>query len=131
MEFGTGPASVSATAIESRRLSIAFQFGSHTGLGLRFGPHYRFEVACRLMGDSSADIKRPDDGVTFSVLEVAGLSKHGRRRSGRGCAARAGRSVGAAVDYPDVDMTAFAMNGGLDLRPSGYGEWTAGGVPFG
>lgn len=72
VEFGTGPALVSATEIDNRRLSTVFQFGSHIGVGMRFGPHGRFEVAYRLMHYSNADIKRPNDGMTFNVVEVAG-----------------------------------------------------------
>lgn len=71
-EFGTGPALLSATEIDNRRLSSAFQFGSHIGFGVSFGLHRRFEVAYRLMHYSNAGIKHPNDGATFNVLVAAG-----------------------------------------------------------
>lgn len=59
MEVGTGPALLSGTEIDNRRFSIAFQFGSHIGLGLRFGPKHRYEVSYRFMHYSNANLKVP------------------------------------------------------------------------
>ncbi|MGA7801829.1 MAG: acyloxyacyl hydrolase [Gammaproteobacteria bacterium] len=70
LEAGVGPALLSSTQIEGRRFSTAFQFGSHVGIGMRFGPEHRYELAYRLMHYSNADIKKPNHGITFNVLQL-------------------------------------------------------------
>lgn len=69
LEVGTGPALLSRTEIENRRFSTAFQFGSHIGLGMRFGPGRCYEISYRLMHYSNANLKFPNNGMTFNALQ--------------------------------------------------------------
>ena len=71
VEAGVGPALVSATHIDNLQFSTAFQFGSHIGAGIRFGPDHRYDLAYRFMHYSNADIKKPNDGISFSVVQLA------------------------------------------------------------
>ena len=69
-ELGLGAHLLSKTRIHARKFSTAFQFGEHVALGVRFGPRQSYSVAVRLSHVSNASIKSPNDGVTFTGLEL-------------------------------------------------------------
>jgi len=72
VEDGVGIRLVSHTRLyDERQLSTAFQFGELLGIGLRFCPRNACEAGIRLEHMSNADIKKPNDGVTFAALRVA------------------------------------------------------------
>ena len=56
------------TWIEERRLSTAFQFGEFVGVGFSFGDKHQFDLAARYQHISNADIKRPNDGLTYASI---------------------------------------------------------------
>lgn len=51
-----------------KRLSTAFEFGDHLGVGYVFAN--KWDVALKLQHFSNASIKEPNDGVNFVVLKV-------------------------------------------------------------
>ena len=59
---------LSHTWIENRRLSTAFQFGEFVGVGLSFGDKRQFDLGARYQHISNADIKRPNDGLTYPSI---------------------------------------------------------------
>lgn len=71
VEAGVGPAVLSRTRLERLRFSIKFQFGSHIGCGVLFGKNHRYDIAYRFMHYSNADIRRPNYGMSFNVLQFA------------------------------------------------------------
>lgn len=56
------------TRIEERRLSTAFQFGEFVGVGFAFGDKRQFDIGARYQHISNADIKRPNDGLTYGSI---------------------------------------------------------------
>ena len=56
------------TWIEERRLSTAFQFGEFVGVGFAFGDKRQFDIGARDQHISNADIKRPNDGLTYGSI---------------------------------------------------------------
>ncbi len=68
VEAGLGGALLSKTRIDTRHFSTAFQFGSHVGAGVRFGHDRRYELSYRFMHYSNADIKKPNQGISFNTL---------------------------------------------------------------
>jgi hypothetical protein len=56
------------TWIEERRLSTAFQFGEFVGVGFSFGDRREFDLAVRYQHISNADIKRPNDGLSYANI---------------------------------------------------------------
>lgn len=70
-EAGVGLAHLSESRLERLRFSTRFQFGSHIGCGVRFGRHHRYDIAYRLMHYSNADIRLPNYGMSFNVLQFA------------------------------------------------------------
>lgn len=65
-EVGVGAHLLSHTHLRGGpRLGTAFQFGEWLGAGLRFGAQHAFEAGLRLEHLSNADIKLPNDGITF------------------------------------------------------------------
>ena len=56
------------TWIEERRLSTAFQFGEFVGVGAAFGDKREFDIGVRYQHISNADIKRPNDGLTYGSI---------------------------------------------------------------
>lgn len=59
------------TLQEEKHFSTAFQFGEFLGAGLRFGTGGAHEIGVRLQHMSNADIKKPNDGITFVVVRAA------------------------------------------------------------
>lgn len=70
VELGTGPHLLSKLYDNNRRqLSTRFQFGSHLGLGYVFSSG--LDIAVRYQHYSNASIKKPNDGVNFTVIRIA------------------------------------------------------------
>jgi lipid A 3-O-deacylase len=46
------------------------QFGSHVGIGARFGNKDAFELSYRYQHISNASIKHPNNGINFNILRV-------------------------------------------------------------
>lgn len=70
VELGTGAHLLSELYDANRRqLSTRFQFGSHLGLGYVFSNG--LDLAIRYQHYSNASIKKPNDGVNFTVVRIA------------------------------------------------------------
>jgi lipid A 3-O-deacylase len=60
---------ISGTSVsEQGRFSTAFQFGTHGGVGARFGEHNAFEVGYCFQHISNAGIEHPNKGINFHIL---------------------------------------------------------------
>jgi lipid A 3-O-deacylase len=71
LEFGVGAHLISKTSVsDQRQFSTAFQFGSHVGIGARFGKKDAFELSYRYQHISNASIKHPNNGINFNILRV-------------------------------------------------------------
>lgn len=71
VEFGVGAHLLSETSVSTqRRFGTAFQFGSHAGIGARFGPKNAFDLGYRFQHLSNASIKTPNNGINFHVLRL-------------------------------------------------------------
>jgi lipid A 3-O-deacylase len=68
VEAAIGFNALSHTWIENRRLSTAFQFGEFVGVGFAFGDKRQFDFGARYQHISNADIKRPNDGLSYASL---------------------------------------------------------------
>lgn len=69
-ETGVGVHLLSHTSITSRTFSTALQFGSHLGVGYRFGGKQSYELSLRVQHLSNAAIKRPNGGINFGQLRL-------------------------------------------------------------
>jgi opacity protein-like surface antigen len=69
-EMGLGVHGLSHTSIGGNRMSTGFQFGSHIGLGYRFGTKQAFDLSYRFQHLSNAGIKHPNSGVNFNELRL-------------------------------------------------------------
>jgi hypothetical protein len=56
---------------EDKRFSTSFNFGSHVGLGLTFGPRHEHEVVLRVEHFSNAGIRHPNPGENFVQFRYA------------------------------------------------------------
>jgi len=66
VEAGIGIHLLSATRINNDRLfGTAFQFGELAGVGFSFGPTGEYELGLYVEHVSNADIKKPNDGLTY------------------------------------------------------------------
>jgi lipid A 3-O-deacylase len=71
IEAGAGAHLLSATSVSTeRRLGTSFQFGSHIGVGLRFGARGAFDLGYRYQHLSNAGIKHPNQGINFHLLRL-------------------------------------------------------------
>jgi len=71
LEFGVGAHLISETSVSNeRQFSTNFQFGSHVGIGARFGNKDAFELSYRYQHISNASIKHPNNGINFNILRV-------------------------------------------------------------
>ena len=68
VEAAVGFNALTHTRIENRRLSTAFQFGEFVGVGFTFGDKNQFDLGARYQHISNADIKRPDDGLSYPSI---------------------------------------------------------------
>lgn len=71
LDTGVGAHLLSHTTITTRSFSTAFQFGSHLGVGYRFGGRQSYELSMRVQHLSNAAIKRPNGGINFAQLRLA------------------------------------------------------------
>ncbi len=72
VDAGIGGHLLSHTSLQGGpNFGTAFQFGEWIGTGLRFGPGMAYEVGLRVEHLSNADIKLPNDGITFASLRAA------------------------------------------------------------
>ncbi|MGE5668434.1 MAG: acyloxyacyl hydrolase [Betaproteobacteria bacterium] len=72
VDAGIGGHLLSHTSLQGGpNFGTAFQFGEWIGTGLRFGAGMAWEVGLRLEHLSNADIKLPNDGITFVSLRAA------------------------------------------------------------
>ena len=69
-EAGVGAHLLSHSSIGDKRMSTAFQFGTHVGFGYRFGAKSAYEVGYRFQHVSNAGIKTPNPGINFHQLRV-------------------------------------------------------------
>jgi lipid A 3-O-deacylase len=70
VEAGIGFHLLSHSSIGDNRLSTAFQFGSHVGVGYRFGARRSFEAGYRFQHISNAGIKDPNAGMNFHQVRA-------------------------------------------------------------
>ena len=68
VEMAIGFNALTHTWIENRRLSTAFQFGEFVGVGFSFGEKNQFDLGARYQHISNADIKRPNDGLSYASI---------------------------------------------------------------
>jgi lipid A 3-O-deacylase len=61
---------LSHTSIGDKRLSTAFQFGDHIGVGYRFGAKSHYELSYRFQHLSNAGIKHPNPGINFHQVRL-------------------------------------------------------------
>jgi lipid A 3-O-deacylase len=68
VEAGLGAHLLSRSQIGDKRLSTSFHFGSHAGVGYRFGERGQFDVGYRFQHLSNAGIKKPNPGINFNQI---------------------------------------------------------------
>ena len=68
IEGSVGLNLLTRTRIDDRELSTAFQFGEFIGAGIAFGARREFDIGVRYQHVSNADIKKPNDGLTFGSV---------------------------------------------------------------
>jgi hypothetical protein len=68
VEAAIGFNALTHTWIENRRLSTAFQIGEFGGVGFAFGDRRQFDLGARYQHISNADIKRPNDGLSYASI---------------------------------------------------------------
>lgn len=71
LEGAVGLHLLSRPSAFGRRISTAFEFGDHVGIGLRV--QERFEFSYRLQHYSNAGIARPNGGMNFHILRAVYL----------------------------------------------------------
>lgn len=70
LEGGIGASLLSATALDNRRLSTAFQFNEMIGVGMPFGERGHYEVSVSLNHVSNGDIKKPNNGFSYGAVSL-------------------------------------------------------------
>jgi lipid A 3-O-deacylase len=55
---------------DDRDLGSNYHFGSHIGVGLRFGKQSEFDIGYRLQHISNAGLKQPNEGINFNLLHL-------------------------------------------------------------
>jgi hypothetical protein len=70
VEAGVGAHLLSATALDNRRMSTAFQFGEQLAIGVRVPGTVPLSISLRGEHVSNGGIKRPNAGATFAVVRV-------------------------------------------------------------
>jgi len=70
VEAGIGLHLLSHSSIGGRRMSTAFQFGDHIGVGYRFGARQAYDLSYRFQHMSNASIKRPNPGINFNQIRL-------------------------------------------------------------
>lgn len=69
-EVGVGAHFLSHTSLGNKNFSTSFQFGSHVGIGYRFGAKNAFDLSYGYQHLSNADIKQPNDGIDFHEIRL-------------------------------------------------------------
>ncbi len=67
-EIGIGAHVMSEDEIQDKDFSILFAFGSHGGVGARFGPKRQFELGYRYQHLSNASIGESNPGINFHIV---------------------------------------------------------------
>ncbi len=71
VELGLGLHLLSKTSVGlERKFGSAVQFGSHLGVGLRFGDKGRYDLSYRYQHLSNAGIKAPNQGINYHLLRM-------------------------------------------------------------
>lgn len=70
IEGGIGAHFLSQTSLGDKTFSTSFQFGSHIGVGYRFGAHNAFDISYAYQHLSNASIKTPNDGIDFHEIRL-------------------------------------------------------------
>ncbi|MGZ8156868.1 MAG: acyloxyacyl hydrolase [Burkholderiales bacterium] len=70
VEAGIGFHLLSHSSIGDKRMSTAFQFGDHIGIGYRFGAKSGYDVGYRFQHVSNGGIKHPNSGINFHQVRV-------------------------------------------------------------
>ncbi len=70
LEGGLGIHLLSRIHIGTRNLGSAFQFGTHAGLGVRFGSNEQYDLAWRIEHLSNAGLREPNPGINFTMVRV-------------------------------------------------------------
>ena len=70
VEAGLGIHLLSHSSIGDTRMSTAFQFGNHIGVGYRFGAKGSYDLGYRFQHLSNASIKRPNAGINFHQIRA-------------------------------------------------------------
>ena len=71
LEAGVGAHLLSQSSVDTeRRFGTLFQFGSHLGVGMRFGAKQAYDIAYRFQHLSNASIKDPNQGINFHLLRL-------------------------------------------------------------
>jgi lipid A 3-O-deacylase len=61
---------LSHTSIGDKRMSTAFQFGDHIGVGYRFGAKSHYDLSYRFQHLSNGGIKHPNPGINFHQIRL-------------------------------------------------------------
>ena len=69
-EAAVGAHLLSNVRFSDLNLSTSFQFGSHIGAGVFFGPDRRFSLVYRFQHLSNASVKQPNPGIEFHLLQL-------------------------------------------------------------
>ena len=69
-EFGIGAHLHTEDGIGDENFDIPFAFGSHIGLGFRFGPRSKYELMYRFQHLSNASLGDDNPGINFHTLSV-------------------------------------------------------------
>ena len=71
LEAGVGAHVLSKSSVSTeRRFGTLFQFGSHLGVGMRFGAKQAFDLGYRYQHLSNASIKDPNQGINFHLVRL-------------------------------------------------------------
>lgn len=70
VEAGIGAHLIGPTSIGDRSLSSGFQFGSHLGVGIRFGDQGRYDLGYGYQHISNAGLDQPNDGLDMHTIRL-------------------------------------------------------------
>ena len=69
-EFGTGVHAHTETGIGDKDIDIPFSFGTHFGIGVRFGETGRYELLYRFQHLSNAGLGDENPGLNFHAVQL-------------------------------------------------------------
>lgn len=70
IEGAVGIHLMSETELGDKDFDIPFAFGSHAGVGFRFGPQDQIELGYRFQHLSNADLGDPNPGIDFHLVRL-------------------------------------------------------------